>query len=147
MKVIIIKESSKIGRKNDVKDFPDGYVRNFLIPQGIAIIATPEALRDLEKHKSQIVIEKKVQEELLNKSMSELKDVLLVIRRKANEHGHLFSSIHEKEISDELQKKFRIEIEPDTIVLTSPIKETGKRKITVRVGEKESHFNLDVIAQ
>jgi len=144
MKVIITKETPKIGRKNEVKDFPDGYVRNFLLPKGIAVIATPENLKELEKNKERMRVEKEIKEDLLEKNLLELKDVTLTMERKANEQGHLFSSIHEDDISLELSKSLRILVDSKTIKIDSPIKEVGTKKIKVEVGNKQSFFTLEI---
>lgn len=142
MKILLTKDTPKIGRKDEIKEFPDGYARNFILPKGIGIPATPAVLADLEKRKTLIRVEKEVQNELLLKNLESLRRVTVVMKRKANDKGHLFSSIHETDISDELSKVHRVSVDPGAIKLDEPIKELGEKKIKVSMGGKSSEFTL-----
>lgn len=94
MKIILLKDIAKLGRKYDVKNVSDGYALNLLIPKGAAVAATPDALKRLEAERSKIEGERKVQEELIAKNISGLQDVTLTIVGKANDKGHLFAGLH-----------------------------------------------------
>lgn len=142
MKVIILKDTKKVGKKDEVKDFPDGYALNFLIPQKIAERATPQALAALESKKSKIRVEKEIGESLLEKNLRDLKNVTLTIKEKANDKGHLFSGITAEIISEKLKTESKVDIGPDMIILPHHIKEVGEHQIEVAIHGKKSSFTL-----
>jgi len=144
MKVILRKDIPKIGRRGEVKEVHDGYARNFLIPQSLAEIATPEALASLEKIKKVSLIEKEVAHDLLVKNLKQLGGVTLVIRRSANEKGHLFSAIRPNDITDALKKEHRIELAPENLLIGEPIKETGTFSINIGIGDAKGILVLIV---
>mgnify|MGYP001600522421 FL=1 len=87
MKIILLKDVPKVGRRYDVKDVADGYALNLLIPKGLAKIATPDAVKKIEETKKNDLTQKKIQEELLLKSLESIKNITLVIKGKANGQG------------------------------------------------------------
>ncbi|MCX6757998.1 MAG: 50S ribosomal protein L9 [Candidatus Nomurabacteria bacterium] len=142
MKVIFLKDVPRVGRRNDVKDVNDGYAANFLFPKKFAIQATPQALSALEKRKNEVLLDNKVQEELLLKSLAELKNKVVTISGKANEKGSLFSAIHKKEIVEALRKEHHAEVEEDFIVLDKPLKEVGEFEIPVQIKNHKTSFKV-----
>jgi len=146
MKVIFLKDVPRVGKRHEVKDVNDGYALNFLLPHKMAELATPKALKELESRKSQIVVEKQVQEDLLLRNLEELKGKTIIIRAKANDKGSLFSSIHKKEILEAMLKEHKATLSEESIILDKPIKETGEFDIPVEVNKKKSSFKLIVQA-
>ncbi len=147
MKVILLKNVSKLGKRFDVKEVNSGHALNFLIPRGLAIAGTVEALKRVEIEKAKEVGERKVQEDLLNKNIQELEQVILTISGKANAKGHLFAGLHKEEIANELNKQSRIQIDPSFIALEHPIKEVGEHTIHVRTEGRSANFKLIVEAK
>ena len=142
MKVIFLKDVPRVGRRNDVKEVNDGYASNFLFPQKIAIPATPQALAALEKKKNEVLLDNKIQEELLLKSLAELKDKVVTISGKTNEKGSLFSAIHKKEIVEALKKEHKAEVEESFLVLDKPLKEVGEFEIPVQIKNHKTTFKV-----
>lgn len=138
MKIILLKDVAKLGRKYDTKDVNEGHALNYLIPQGYAIPATPSALKKLETDKVKMEMEKRVQEELLAKNLKEVENITLQFVGKANEKGHLFAGIHTSEIVSELAKQFRLNIDPSSIVLEHPIKEVGEHAVEIKNGNNKN---------
>jgi large subunit ribosomal protein L9 len=138
MKIILLKDVAKLGRKYDVKDVNEGHALNFLIPQGYAVSATPSALKKLETDKVKTEMERRVQEELLAKNLKELENITLQFVGKANEKGHLFAGIHVTEIVSELSKQFRLNIDPSIVVLEHPIKEVGEHTVDIKNGNNKN---------
>ncbi len=144
MKVIFLKDVPRVGKRNDVKEISDGYAVNFLFPRGLAEPATSRAILELEKRKSEVVIVKEIQESLLDKSLAEIKGKEIILTKKADEKGHLFSAIHKKELVEELKNKHHAEIAEEFIVLEKPIKELGEFEIPVVIKGKKSSFKLKI---
>jgi large subunit ribosomal protein L9 len=144
MKVILLKDVSKLGRKYDVKTVSDGHALNLLIPQGFAIAATNDALRRLEAEKAKMDGTKKIHEDLLVKNLKGLDGKTLTIAGKANEKGHLFAGLHREEIAAEVTKQTHLQIDPESIELEHAIKEVGEHTIQVKVAGKGAQFKLIV---
>jgi len=144
MKVILLKDVKKIGKRYETKDVSDGYAQNLLIPQGLAISATPDAVKRYELIKSKAAVEIKVQEDLMAMNIKSLDATVLNIVGKANEKGHLFAGLHVNEIAAELAKQTKIQVNPAFIQLEHPIKETGEYNILVKAGDKSAKFKLVV---
>jgi large subunit ribosomal protein L9 len=144
MKVIFLKEVPKTGRRYETKEVSDGYALNMLIPQELAIAATPEAIKRIGVLKKQAETEHKIHEELLEQNIKSLDGITLEIIGKANEKGHLFAGIHKQEIVTALEKDAHIQVNPDFIQLDQPIKTVGEYVIEVKAGKKSAKFKLSV---
>lgn len=144
MKIILLKDIAKVGRRYETKDISDGYALNMLIPKGLAIAATSEAVKRISVEKSKEDGERKLHQELLLKNLKELDGVTITMIEKANDKGHLFAGIHKAEIIPEIQKQTRLQVDDSHIMLDKPIKELGDHKIEVAVGDKKVSFILRV---
>ncbi len=132
MKVILLKDVARVGRKHDIKDVSDGYAINSLIPQKAAIAATPEAIKKVETEKSKAEGERQVREDLILKNLETLGGATLPIAGRANDNGHLFAGLHREEIAAEISRQMRIQLDPGSIMIDHPIKETGEHMIELR---------------
>lgn len=146
MKVILQKDIAKLGRKYDIKEVNSGHAHNLLIPQGLAILATKEAIKKAEIEKSRLEGERKVHEDLLIKNIKDLEDVTLNISGKANDKGHLFAGIHKETIVAELLKQTELQIDPSFIDMEHPIKEIGEHTVEVKGRDKTAKFKVVVTA-
>src|SRR3990167_3785568 len=151
MKVIFLKDIPRVGKRYDIKDVNDGYAMNFLLPRGLAEQATPKAIAQLEQRKKTIAIEREVQEELLLKNLEEIKGKVLHIKARADDKGHLFSGIHNKEIVEAMHAEHHADIGEEFIALEKPIKEVGEFDIPIEIkaaagggASKKSSFKLVV---
>ena len=139
MKIILLKDIKNVGRRFDIKDVNDGHALNMLIPRGLAIAATPSAIKRVEADKAQMAGEMKVQHELLAQNIKAIEATTLVISGKANEKGHLFAGIHAPEIVKELHAQARIEIETSFVQLPQPLKTVGEHVVSIKAGGTPAH--------
>lgn len=146
MKIILKKDVHNIGKKHDVKSVSDGHALNFLIPNGLAEVATPVLIKNAEVLKASEVTQKKVQEDLLAKNLKAIGAIKIEITEKTNEKGHLFSGIHKEKISEEVKKQTGLDIIPEFITLPKPLKEVGEHKVSVTVADKTAQFIVTVKA-
>jgi large subunit ribosomal protein L9 len=146
MKIILLKDVAKLGRRYETKEVSSGHALNLLIPQGLAIAATPDAVKRIEVIKAKTEGERKVHEDLLVKNIKGLENVTLNVSGKANEKGHLFAGLHKDEIVAELLKQTELQLDPSFIELEHPIKEVGEHMIEVKGGGKSAKFKLVVTA-
>lgn len=146
MKVILLKDVPKVGKKFDIKDVSEGYALNMLLPRKLAELATKDAISKVEKIKANDLTQKKIQEELLLKNFEVIKNTKIELKGKANDKGHLFAGITKEKINEELYKATKLNLELDSIKLDKPIKELGEHKIKIEVLGKSAEFILNIIA-
>ncbi|MCQ2548314.1 MAG: 50S ribosomal protein L9 [Clostridia bacterium] len=133
MQVILKKDLKGTGKAGDIVKVSDGYARNMLLPKGIAVEATKENLRVLERD-NKLMAEKKAAEKAAAEAVkAELEKAPLVLKTKVGENGRLFGSITSMEIAAELKKQYDIEIDKKKIELKSPIKEIGDYELKVKL--------------
>ena len=147
MKIILLKDIPKVGKRYETKEISDGYALNLLIPKGLAVAATPDVIKRVELEKARDEGEKKVHQELLVKNLGELNGKTVSMVEKANDKGHLFAAAHKLEVVSAIQKQTRLQIDAEYIVLDKPIKEVGTHEIEVKAAGKSIKFNLEIKAQ
>jgi len=132
MKVMLVKDVYKLGRAGDIKRVADGYGRNFLIPQGFAVLATEGALKQIVKIKAQAEVRRSSQNEELKGLADQIKDVTLTFAAKAGDTGKLYGSITTQDIATALTEKVRFEVKRQQVD-TQPIRSLGEFKAHVRL--------------
>ena len=132
MKVLLIKDVYKLGRAGDIKKVADGYGRNFLLPQGLAVLATEGALKQVQKIKSQAEVRRNTQNNELKGVADLIKDVILIFPAKAGDTGKLYGSITTGDIAAALTEKIRFEVKRQQVD-TQPIRSLGEFTAHVRL--------------
>ena len=136
MKVILTKDVKAQGKKGDLIDVSDGYANNFLLKKGLAILATKQAINELEGKKGAEAY-KRNQEELKASNIAErLKVVKVSLKAKAGKEGKLFGSITSKDVADALKAQFNITVDKRKIDLPDGIKTCGIREVKVTLYPK-----------
>ncbi|HPH94415.1 MAG TPA: 50S ribosomal protein L9 [Anaerolineaceae bacterium] len=132
MKVLLIKDVYKLGRAGDVKRVADGYGRNFLMPQGLAVLATPGALRQVETIRTKATARRAA----LNNEMGSVAEVLgkltIGFASKAGETGKLYGSITSQMIAEEIERRTGIKVERRQVEV-QPIRVLGEHSAHVRL--------------
>jgi large subunit ribosomal protein L9 len=146
MKIILLSDVPKLGKKHDVKDVSNGHALNLLLPQGLAIAATPQAIKRASAEKARMEGERKVHEELLADNLKSLDGVTLTISGKANDKGHLFAGLHREAITKELLTQARVQVDPSFIQLEQPLKTVGEHEVEVKAGGKSAKFKVVIQA-
>lgn len=132
MKVLLIKDVYKLGRAGDIKKVADGYGRNFLLPQGLGVLATEGAMKQIQKIKSQAEIRRATQNNELKGIADQINEVTLVFPAKAGETGKLYGSITTQDIATALSEKIRFEVKRQQVD-TQPIRTLGEFIAHVRL--------------
>ena len=140
MEIILKKDVENLGFTDDVVTVKNGYGRNFLIPQGKAILATISAKKALAEKLKQSANKDKSAIEEANKILKKLEKLELTISAKVIESDKLFGSVTNLEISKKLAEE-GFEIEKNSIILSSNIKKTGKYSAKIRL-HREVNFEL-----
>ena len=144
MKVILLKDVPKVGRRYETKEISDGYAANMLIPRGLAIAATSSAVKSLELERAKAEGEQKINEELLLKNLGEIEGKTILMKAKGNEKGNLFAGVHKAELIAEIEKQTRLKLNSEHIALEKPLKEAGDHPIEVKGAGKTVKFNLRI---
>lgn len=148
MKVILIQDVKAKGKKGQLINVPDGYARNFLFPQKLAIEATPKAMNELKNAEAskqhQIELERQKAKDIASK----LEGIVVKITASAGEDGRFFGSVTSMEISEKLKEQFGIEIDKKKLNLDSPIKAFGTYTVEAKLFmEIVGKINIVVIAK
>jgi large subunit ribosomal protein L9 len=132
MKVLLIKDVYKLGHAGDVKKVADGFGRNFLIPQGLAVLATAGAMSTIDKIKAKAAITRAALNQEMSGLAEQLEGVELAFSTKAGETGKLYGSITSQMVADALNQKVGTKIERHQIE-SEPIRNLGEHFATVRL--------------
>lgn len=146
MKVILLKDVPKLGKKDAVKDVPQGHALNFLIPRKLAIVATPGALAQLEKKQAEQAAHHHIQDSLLKETFAQLRDVVIVLNERANEQGHLFSKITAEHVLMGIKRDHNVLIDASWVMFAEPIKATGDHVVTLSHKGVKTTVTVRVVA-
>ncbi len=135
MKVILLDNIKGVGKKDEVINASDGYARNFLFPKKLAVEANNENMNKLKAKKQSEQYKKDVEKENAQKVAKQLGNITLNIKVKAGENGKIFGGVTSKEISEELKKQYKIDVDKKKIVLNENIKNIGSFDITIKLYE------------
>ena len=132
MKVLLIKDVYKLGRAGDVKKVADGYGRNFLVPQGMAVLATPGAMKTAERIRSKAAERRLVLNDEMSVVAEALKKLQLSFGARAGETGKLYGSITSQEVADAIQEKCGYQVKRQQLDM-QPLRTLGEHTVRVRL--------------
>jgi len=147
MKLILKQNVEKLGEQGEVVDVKPGYARNFLIPQGLAYMASDANLERLEREK--VEAEERAKKEYLEarRRASQVESVTVTVAKRAGEEGKLFGSVTSQDIADELAKaNLDFEVDKKDIVLDDTLKELGEHRVALKLHTRvEAEFSVLVV--
>jgi large subunit ribosomal protein L9 len=145
MKVILLKDIAKMGKRGEVKEVADGYAINVLIKKGDALMATPSELskwkakEEAKLHKKEVATNAFVSlVDLLHKS------TLVITGKKHDDKGQLFAQIKDVDIADSIFATTKVSIDPKQITIPAPIKSIGTFSFFVKQGDKKETLTITV---
>lgn len=134
MKLLLLEDVESLGWLGDIVEVKTGYARNYLVPQGLATVPTEASIKSLAEEKARRAEVRRLEHEQKEQLVSSLEGAEVVLSAKANELGHLFGSVAERDIAENLrQQGFAVQ---DAMVQMphGHIKELGTHDITLKVG-------------
>jgi large subunit ribosomal protein L9 len=132
MKIILLDDVAKVGRRGEVRDVSDGYARNFLIPKKLALSASAGNLKNLEHIKQQQDSKAQRIKGDAQGLQHQIEALTYEERRQASEEGKLFGSVTSQDLADFLAKH-GIKVERRRIHLDEPIKTLGETTVSIRL--------------
>jgi len=133
VKVILIQDVPKLGRRGAVVEVADGYGRNYLLPRGLAVPAEEGLVQEAaEKERVRLAKERR-QAEKARQTAAKLEGREVVIAVRSGEGGKLFGAVTNKEIAEALAREFQVGIDKRKIELSSPIKAVGSYPVVIRL--------------
>ncbi len=133
MELILKQTIEKLGREGDIVKVRPGYGRNYLLPQGKAVLANPANLAILEKHKAEIQARRAQEQKQADAALGKLNGVVLEFDALVGEDDKLFGSISVNDICEKLAEN-KIVVEKKQVILSEPIKSLGEHQVLIKVG-------------
>ena len=131
MKVLLCEDVEKLGWYGDVVEVNESYARNFLMPQRLATVPTEHNLKAMAEEKAKRTVQRNLDEERMQKAAKAVEGAEVVLAAKANEQGHLFGSITENQIADNLRQQ-GFEIVDRVVQIDEHIKEVGQYSVKLK---------------
>ncbi len=133
MKIILLQDEKKLGKKGDVIEVSEGYARNYVLPKKIGVEATSKNMNDLKLQKANADKVAKEQLEAAQALAKVLEEKVVEVKMKAGEGGRAFGSISSKEISVACKEQHGIEIDKKKINLPEALKNFGMYEVSVKL--------------
>ncbi len=140
MKVVLRSDVENLGTKGDLVEVRDGYARNFLVPRGLAIAATPGAERQAAAMRRNREAREARERAAATELAATLSSRRVEVGARAGEGGRLFGSVTAADIADAFAAQFEVEIDRRRISLDEPIKELGEHELPIRL-----HTDVDAV--
>ena len=132
MKVLLCQDVEKLGWYGDVVEVKDGYARNYLLPYGVATVPSDEKMKMMAKEKGKRAGERKLVLKQLERVAEAVEGAEVVVAAKANEAGHLFGSVGQRDIAQNLRDQ-GFEIKDSMVAMGEHIKEVGTHEVRLKV--------------
>lgn len=133
MKIILLQDEKKLGKKGDIIEASEGYARNYILPKKIGVEATPKNMNDLKLKKAN---ESKIAQEQLDAAKAlatELESKQVTVKIRAGEGGKAFGSVSSKEIAAAYKEQHNIEVDKKKIQLPESLKSFGSYQVSVKL--------------
>lgn len=133
MKIILLQDEKKLGKKGDIIDASDGYARNYILPKKIGVEATPKNMNDLKLQKANDARMAQEQLDAAKALAQELSEKQVTVKIKAGEGGRAFGSVSTKEIASALKEQHNLEIDKKKIQLPEALKNFGSYEVSIKL--------------
>jgi large subunit ribosomal protein L9 len=148
MKIVLRQDVPKLGEAGAIKEVSNGYARNYLIPQGMAVLATPGEVKTAEHNAAVKARKVAKQEEQLQSLAAKIDGQRLEFTARSGESGRLYGSITAGDVAERLSAAVGEEIDRRTVVLEEPIRSLGEHRVVVHlVGRLRPQVTVTVVGE
>ena len=131
MKVVLLKDVKALGKRDEIVNVSDGYARNFLFPQKLALEATPGAMREIERKRAAQEAREAERLAEARKKAEALKGKVINLQVKCGDKGRLYGSVTAAEVAEALKEQHGVDVDRRKIDIGDSIREVGVREISV----------------
>lgn len=148
MKVILMQDIKSVGKKGQIIDASDGYARNYLLPKKLAVVADATNLNELKTKQDANKYKRDMTMANAKELSEKMKNYEITFKIKAGENGKTFGSVTAKDIANELNKKYFVEVDKKKVCLDDAIKTLGVYNIEIKLFEGISGvLKVNIIAE
>ncbi len=148
MKIILKKDVDNVGEAHEVVEVADGYAKNYLIPQGMAVKATKGNLHDLRQRIESSERQRQRRLDEAQETAETIDGYTLIIPRRAGDEGRLFGSVTNRDIAQGLNEELDVDVHARQIRLEEPIRSLGTYQISIGLyRDVEAHLQVEVLAE
>lgn len=148
MKVVLLQEVKKLGKKGDILEVAEGYARNFLLPKKLAAPATADTLNQLQQQKAAVADRQKRQLEEAKLLASQLAKIEVKVAAKAGEGGKLFGAVTTKDVADAAKAQHGLELDRRKMDIPEPIKNLGPAAVVLKLHpEVTTEIKIQVVGE
>ncbi len=147
MQVILTSDVKNVGKKYEIVDVAPGYARNFIVARNLGEMVTKSSARRVAELSKKREVEAKKQHDVLQKALDGVSDTIIIVKRAANEEGHLYAGVTQHDLAEALGKAIGAAIESAHIDLEKPLKQLGEFEVDAKVGEKTAKFKVIIEAE
>lgn len=146
MKIVLRGDVDNVGRKGDLVEVADGYARNYLVPRGLAIVATKGTVKQAQAmQRAREVREAREREDAENVA-GRLRDQTVRIQARVGEAGKLFGSVTSADVADAVAEQLQVELDRKKLDLSEPIREVGMHDVSLKLHpDVEASFHVVVM--
>lgn len=146
MKVILLKDTAKLGKRGEVKEVADAYAINVLLRKGGAVQATPGELAKWKAKEDAKVRQKETSLNTFHALVDALRATEVVIKdKKRDQKGQLFAHIRDTDIADAIFDAVHLSVDPKQITITTTIKSVGEHTVQIKQGAKVADIKVKVV--
>jgi large subunit ribosomal protein L9 len=148
MKVVLREDVEKLGRKGDLLEVADGYARNYLVPRGLAIVATKGVVNQASAMRRNRQLREDRDREAAQEVATRLTGTPITVTARAGEAGKLFGSVTAADIVAAVQSQTNVEIDRRKVTLAEPLKEIGPAEVPVQLHTDVTvQLSVEVVAE
>ena len=148
MKVVLLQEVKKLGKKGEILEVAEGYARNFLLPKKLAAAATADTLNQLQQQKAAAADRQKRQLEEAKLLASQLAKIEVKVAAKAGEGGKLFGAVTTKDVADAAKAQHGLELDRRKMDIPEPIKNLGPAAVVLKLHpEVTTEIKIQVVGE
>jgi len=146
MKVLLIEDVDNLGYAGDVKNVANGYGRNYLLPQNLAVLATPGALKQAETIRKAAEKRRAQDMEDAKAIANQIVGLKFLFERRAGETGKLYGSVTSGDIADAIKDRTGIDLDKRKVALPEPIRNLGEQEVPVKIMiDVTTSINVEVV--
>ncbi|PIR53217.1 50S ribosomal protein L9 [Candidatus Peregrinibacteria bacterium CG10_big_fil_rev_8_21_14_0_10_49_10] len=144
MEILLLEDLPGVGKKNDLLIVGDGYAMNKLLPNRMALVATPTVRRRYAEEIKRRAVEKVAETAAAQAGGTKIQGKSITVAKKATKTGKLYAAVSEKVLAEEMMKQLSVSVKPEAITIAEPIKALGTHSVIVTLAGIAHAMSVEV---